>query len=220
MGGLWPSLVINAVAPFVLYQVLLSHHVKTAPALAATAIFPVLGVLLGWARTRRLDIIGVVSLVLIVLGLLTTLITGNAKVLLLRGSVITGGIGVACLLSLLLPRPAMFYVGRYFASGGNRAVASRFDSLWQYPSFRSVQRLITVVWGIAFLAEALIRVALVQTVSTSRVLAISPVLTTVVTVLVLAWTFSYVRRTSAQGEALRMASLARLGTDSTGGPSA
>jgi hypothetical protein len=114
----------------------------------------------------------------------------------------------------------MFYVGRYFASGGNRTVASRFDSLWQYPSFRKVQRLITLVWGIAFLAEALIRVALVQTVSTSRVLAISPVLTTVVTVLVLAWTFSYVRRTSAQGEALRMASLARLGTDSTGGPSA
>jgi hypothetical protein len=52
-----------------------------------------------------------VSIVAVLLG-------GNPRVLLVRESFFTGALGVSCFVSLvLLPRPLMFYFGRYFATG-------------------------------------------------------------------------------------------------------
>jgi hypothetical protein len=70
LRNLASSLVINALLPFLLYQYLMAQQVSTVNALGATAIFPVAGITLSWIRTRHLDIIGVISFVFIVLGLL------------------------------------------------------------------------------------------------------------------------------------------------------
>lgn len=221
-SGLWLSILLNAVAPYVLYQYLTSQDMSIVGALSLTAIFPVIGILLGFARTRRADVIGVISLVLIVIGLLTTLVFSDPGVYLVKESFITGAVGVVCLLSLVvLPRPAMFYVGRYFVSRGNAEFAREFDSRWQYPSFRFTQRLITAVWGVAFVAEALIRVALVHFIGTSKqgvaeILALSPLLLGGVTVLVFVWMFWYIRHSIAKAMRMR-AQHAAISTDTGSG---
>lgn len=208
-AGFWLSIILNAVAPYVLYQYLTAHNMPIIEALSLTAIFPVIGTLVGFARTRHADVIGVATLVLIVIGLLTTVIFSNPGVYLIKESFVTGALGVACLLSLVvLPRPAMFYVGRYFFSRGNAGSAQEFSARWQYPYFRYAQRLITAVWGIAYLAEALIRVALVHFIGTSKqgvseILAISPLLLGGVTVLTLVWMFWYIRHSVAKAMRIR-----------------
>src|SRR5437868_4663211 len=67
LRNLAPSLLFSAVLPFLLYQYLTAHQVSTVDALSATVVFPIVGIALGWVRTRRLDIIGVISLIFIVL---------------------------------------------------------------------------------------------------------------------------------------------------------
>lgn len=100
LRNLAPSLLINAVLPFLLYQYLTAHQVSTVNALSATAVFPIAGITLGWVRTRRLDIIGVISLIFIVPGVLTSLISGSPRFFLIKESVLTSLFGLSFLAGL------------------------------------------------------------------------------------------------------------------------
>ena len=162
-------------------------------ALLAAGIFPMLKSLYGLRRRRVLDPVSVLILFGLLSGLAALLLGGGPKLLLVRESLFTGALGLACLISLLLPsrRPVMFFFGRFFAAGADPARCARFDELWQYTGFRRVQRIITLVWGLVFFGEFLLRVVLIYTVSPALVLAISPIVLGTATVLAVVWTFSY-----------------------------
>src|SRR5215471_13579844 len=156
-----PSLLVNAVAPLAAYQVLTSLGVSSVAALASSAAFPVVGVGWSFARTRRPDIIGVVSLTFILVGVAASLLSGDPRFVLVKDSLMTGLFGLLCLGSLVVVRrPLMFYFGRQFSSAGDPARAAAFESMWQYPHFRAVIRVMTIVWGVGYLIEALVRVEL------------------------------------------------------------
>lgn len=203
LRGLLPSLLLNAVAPLIAYQYLTGRHVSTINALAATAVFPVLGILGGWARTRHLDGIAIISLAFIAVGLATSLIFRDPRLYLVKESFLTGVFGLLCLGSLALPRPLIFFFARQFVSGGDPAAAARFDALWQYPTFRSSQRLTTAVWGVAYLAEALVRLALIFVLPIAVFLVVSPVMAFAVTAALIAWSVAYGQRVRRRGEARR-----------------
>lgn len=205
LRNLAPSLLLSAVLPFLLYQYLTAHQVSTVNALSATVVFPIAGIALGWVRTQRLDIIGVISLIFIVLGLLTSLISGNPRFFLIKESAFTGLFGLAFLGSLLLPRPLMFHLSRQFYSGGDPNRAARFEERWHDTAFRFGQRLMTVVWGCALISEALIRIGLVFIMPIPIFLVVSPVMGVMVIVGLSIWTMSYARRrvAAAQREAVQ-----------------
>jgi hypothetical protein len=204
--GLLPSLLVNAGAPIVAYQVLTGNGVGVAQALTVSAVFPVIGILWGFARTRSPDMIGIVSLAFIVVGVATSLISGDPRFILIKESLLTGVFGLVCLVSLLLPRPLMFYFGRQFAGSGDPARAAAFEALWQYPRFRRVNRTITVVWGVGYLAEAALRVVLSFVVPIPVFLIVSPVVALGVTIALISWTLAYARR-SARRSAERLATM-------------
>jgi hypothetical protein len=189
-----PSLLVNAVAPVVAYQVLTNLGVSSMLALASSAIFPVLGTGWSFARTRRPDIIGVVSLTFILVGVAASLVSGDPWFVLVKDSLMTGLLGLLCLGSLVLvPRPLMFYFGRQFSSGGDPARAAAFDSMWQSPRFRAAIRLMTIVWGVGYVTEALVRVGLSFFLSIPLFLVISPLLAFGVTIGLISWTLTYAR---------------------------
>jgi hypothetical protein len=101
---------------------------------------------------------------------------------------------VTCFLSLLLPRPMMFYVGRRFVAGDDARKRKQFNASWELPQVRFANRLITIVWGTVYVAELVVRVILIYTLSTQVVLMLSPVLIGGATVFTIIWTFRYVRR--------------------------
>src|SRR5947208_1746171 len=174
--ALLPSLLVSAAAPFVAYQVLTGNGMASSQALIVSAVFPALGVAWGLARTRRPDIVGLVSFVFIVVGVAASLISGDPRFVLIKESLLTGVFGLACLVTLLLPRPLMFYFGRQFAGGGDPVRAAAFESMWQYERFRAVNRNMTVVWGVAYLVEAAVRVVLSFLMPIPVFLVISPIL--------------------------------------------
>jgi hypothetical protein len=197
LRSLAPSLLINALLPFLLYQYLTAQGAPTANALAATAIFPLAGIALGWIRTRHLDIIGLISFVFIVVGLLSSLISGSPLLFLIKESLLTGVFGLTFLGSLLQGRPLMFYLSRQFYSGNDSRRAARFEGRWHERSFRVAQRFLTLIWGCALIGDALIRVGLVFVLSVPIFLVVSPLIGVSIIVGLSIWTMSYARRRRA-----------------------
>ncbi len=106
--SLAPIAVFDIAAPLVAYSLLRSSGSSAATALVISGVFPAFGVALAAARNRRLDVIGAVVLVGIAVGSVIGLATGNARLLLLKGSVPTAVFGVLCLASLWSSRPLIF----------------------------------------------------------------------------------------------------------------
>jgi hypothetical protein len=194
-GGGASSLILTAVCPFVAYVFLTNRGVSEVPALAVAAIFPALATLLGWIRTRRPDVLGIGSLLWIAVTITISLATANPYFILLRGSAIGGVWAAICLGSLLFPKPVMFYVARHVAGLADQGFAARFDELWRdSPEFRRAIRRVTLVWGIVQACESVARVALVFTIPTAAFLVASRLMGFTVTLALLAWATTYIRR--------------------------
>ena len=189
LGG---SLVLNGAAPFAAYQVLSARGVPVVRALVMTSVFPIAGLLVGFVRSRRADAIGVISLVLIAVGIAGSMNFGP-RFYLVRVSFGTSAFGLLCLASLLYRRPLMFYLGRQVATGNEPARAAYYDSLWQHLRFRHVQRVVTATWGIGYVLEAGVRILVAVTLPIGVVLLVEPIIGYAVLGLLLLWTIRYTR---------------------------
>jgi hypothetical protein len=85
----------------------------------------------------------------------------------------------------------MFIISRQFVAGDDPVRLEWWNGLWEYPQFRASQRFVTAVWGIAYIAEALLRVGFAIVLSPAQVVAISPVMAFGVTIVLIAWTRRY-----------------------------
>jgi intracellular septation protein A len=196
--GMLPAIVINGVLPFVLYQFLTGRGVATVPALCAGSIFPVASIAVEWVRTRRLAFISAVSLAFIAISVATSLVSGDARFTLLKESAFTGLTGLLFLGSLFTRRPIMFVAGRQFTTQGDPERMAEWDGYWQFAGFRRTMRIMTAVWGVAYVIEALVRVVLVFALSTSAFLIVSQLLVYSVTAALIWWTMRYGRRMQRQ----------------------
>ena len=172
-------------------------------------MFPALGVAIGVIQHRRLDVVGAVVLAGIIVGTVVGLASHNARLVLVEGSVPTAVFGMACLGSLWARRPLMFSLAREF-TGPDTTRGQEMTRLWQYEGDRRVFRVITAVWGVAFLIEAALRVVIVYNTSAGTALAISKVTPFVFAAIMCAWTVAYGTRQKRKGE--RMAAAAGVVT--------
>lgn len=197
--GILFDIALNAVVPLLLYR-LSKRYISPSEltALSISAIFPLAKSVFDLLRRREFDSIAILVLLGIATSGVALLLGGSPKILLVRESLFTGVFGVACFVSLLLPRPMMFYFGRFFIAGTDPLRRERFNANWALPEVRFANRLITIVWGIVYVAELVVRVILIYTVSTELVLVLSPILIGGATIFTLIWTFSYVRRLRAR----------------------
>ncbi len=188
--GIVPSLIIDGACPFIVYT-LLRPHTTEFLALSASALPPLISNVISFARTRKLDAFGAMILLGIIVSIAAIFLGGSPKILLIRESIFTVALGIACLFSLLLPRPLMFYISRHFATDGSREKLAGYDALWQYKSFRTIMYIITIVWGVAWVSEFILRVILVYTLTIPQFLIVSPIIFNLITVLLIIWTMTY-----------------------------
>src|SRR5579862_8468123 len=193
------DITLNAIIPVILYR-LSKRHISPSEltALAIAAIFPLSKSIFDLLRQRQFDPIALVVLLGIVTSGAALLFGGSPRILLVRESLFTGVFGLACFVSLLLPRPMMFYFGRHFVAGDDAQKRERFDASWELPEVRFANRFITIVWGAVYVAELIVRVILIYTLSTQVVLVLAPVLIGGASVFTIIWTFRYVRRVRAR----------------------
>lgn len=193
------SIVINGAVPLLIYNVLKGHGASDITALGVAAVAPAIDGIVTVARSWRIDLLSALALIGIAIGIVAVLIGGDPRLLLIRESFLTAALGVACFVSFLLPRPLMFYFGRYFSTGDDPAKVAAYNELWQYAYFRHVNRIITFVWGVAYVGEFALRVFMVYRLSINQVLALSPIVFNGITIAVIAWTFAYARFARGRG---------------------
>ena len=153
--SLAPMVIIDVVLPLITYFGLRAAGVGEFASYLISGIWPLLKLIVGAVRKGSIDAFSILILIFIVLGALTALVTGDVRTLLIRDSISTGGFGVVCLVTLLMTRPLMFYIRRAFATDGSPEGRAWWNSLWHYPGFRRSQRLITAMWGVAYVLEAI-----------------------------------------------------------------
>jgi hypothetical protein len=195
LGGIVWGIAINAIVPVILYRLserYLSPSEFTALAVATT--FPLGKIIFDLLRRGQVDPVSIVVLLSIATDGLAVLFGSSARLLLVRESLFTGAFGLVCFVSLLLPRPIMFYFGRHFMTGTDPLRLTRFDAAWQLPEVRFSHRLITSVWGMAFVGELMVRIILIYNASPASVLVASPIVIGTVTIVIVIWTFSYGQR--------------------------
>ena len=198
--------VFDIAGPLVTYSMVRSAGLGAVPALLLSGVFPALGVLLGFARHRRVDAVGILVLAGVAAGTVLGLVSGNERLILAEGSVPTAIFGLACLGSLWASRPLIFRFALEFI-GADTPKGRDFVAKWQYAGFRHAFRLLTVVWGAAYLAEAAARVVIIEMASPGAALAVSKIMPYVVAALLIGWTNVYGRRARRRGEQLAAAQL-------------
>ena len=68
------------------------------------------------------------------------------------------------------------------------------NARWHNPAVRRAHRLVTVTWGLVYVGEFFLRLALVYHLPAPVVLAVTPFLTGLATVGAIIWTFWYASR--------------------------
>jgi hypothetical protein len=193
--------VFDIAGPLVAYSLLRSAGQSAVTALVLSGAFPALGVIVGLIRNRRADTIGVLVLAGIAVGTVLGLLSGDPRLVLVEGSVPTAVFGLLCLGSLWARRPLIYRFATEFI-GADTPKGRDFESLWQYPGFRHAFRLYTIVWGVAYLAEAAARVIIVETTSTGTALTVSKVMPYAVGAAIVAWMIAHGRHARREGERL------------------
>ncbi len=199
LQSLAPILLFDVAGPLAAYYLLRSAGISTVAALVLSGALPAFSVSLGVIRDRRLDAIGIVVLVGIVVGAVLGMVSGSAHLVLLDGTVPTAVFGVICLASLRSKRPLMFRFALE-TMGPDTPKGRELADRWRYPGFRHAFRLITVVWGLAFITEAVTQAAIVETSSTDTAKATSNLMPLVFAGVVVVWNVYYAKRGQRQGE--------------------
>jgi len=183
--------VFDVAMPIVAFNVLVHYGVPTLWALVAGGLFPALNNVRVWIKSRKLEPLGIIVMSFLAVGTAASLISGSVFFTLIKESFLTATFGFMCLGSLMTERPLMFYINRQFVAGDDPVKLEWWNGLWEFPHFRAAQRLVTAVWGIVYIVEALVRVGFALVMSPAQVVAISPVMAFGVTIALIVWTRRY-----------------------------
>jgi intracellular septation protein A len=204
------DLLINLGGPWLVYS-LVEGSVSTTVALLLSSLPPIIWSLVQLVHSRKVDVISLLVIAGIAASLVATLLGGNPRLLLVRESFITGIFGLVFLGSLWFPRPLMFYIVK--ATVAKQGIAeAQFAGRWSIPGFRQTFYLMTAVWGIGLIAQAVMQVILAFALSIEQDLVISPIVGYGFYLILFGWSFWYGKRRREKGERLA----ARAAQESTG----
>ncbi|RSN27616.1 hypothetical protein DL990_31095 [Amycolatopsis sp. WAC 01416] len=125
-------------------------------------------------RDRSFDGFAVLLAGVLGVGLVLSLVSGDAKFLLLKESFATATAAIVLLVSCFSRTPMVLVAVRAGSSAAKRAEIDRLTG--EVPAFRRAFTRMSAVWGVALLLEAVVRVPLVYTLSADVMNALSVVL--------------------------------------------
>ncbi len=168
-------------------------------AVAVAAAFPAASVAGTALRRRRVELIGVMVLVVLSSGLAAAFAMDDVRFALTRAVPGAALIGATCLISLATPAPLMFFVARQFTAGDDpQKITAWTERFGRSAGFRRDMRVMTLVWGLAFLAKAALWTATALLLPTAAALLPARAIGFGTFALLMAWTIAYARRGAAR----------------------
>ena len=186
-AALLGGLVVDLVLPVVVFYGLRAAGVAPMPALLASAVPPLVSVVVTAVRGHRPDPLGCAVAASVLLGAVLSVTSGDPRALLLRDAWLTGAWAAAFLVGLRWGRPLTFTLARPLLegrriwdprSGGLRAPRPEtWDELYATePRFRRIWRVTGVIWAAAFAVDAALRAAMAVALPVDAVPALSAAL--------------------------------------------
>ncbi|MEU9117246.1 VC0807 family protein [Streptomyces sp. NPDC048483] len=149
------SLFISLVLPLGLYYGLRDAGVSPLWALLLGCVPPLLQSLYAIAKQGKPDAVALFTLSLLIIGGLTSLITGSPRWILAKSGVLTMVIGVALLITTH-KRPAIFQ--GVISLQPSADATARWEALWRdYAEIRHIMRVTNVIWGVGFILDGIVR---------------------------------------------------------------
>ncbi|MCM2534429.1 hypothetical protein NDK43_21445 [Neobacillus pocheonensis] len=177
--------------PYLIYYIAYKSGINIQLAFILGAIWSAIMVLLSLIRKRQLDGLALFMLVIMIASLVTSLIAGNPRIMVAKESVISGVLGILSLASLASKRPAFFYLIQKFFSMNPEEWEKRWD---QKAEFRRVLRLMSLVWGVGFTVEAIVRIVIAFTLPIQTSIILSPILMYIAIIVLVLWTRIYAKK--------------------------
>ena len=170
--SLYQMLTLDVVLPLLVVEFGLGAGLAPVMVLAVAALFPFTDTVIGIARTRAVSIIAAVSLLAILAGIALALTTGNAVFAILKDSAFTLILSAIFLGSLATREPLIYRLYSQMLDERGRLL---LETLWQErPLLVQSFRLMTLVWGVGLLAEAVVRFVVTLTAPVATAAAASP----------------------------------------------
>ncbi|MFI5778095.1 VC0807 family protein [Nocardia sp. NPDC051570] len=153
------------------------------------------GVRMVWVlvRHRRIDAFATFLLVLFGAGLALSFVTGDVRFMLAKDSATSATAGLTLVISCVIGRPLAYYAALRFAGAQRRAdfLAHAHSDAMRKRWFR-----VSLVWGLALLADSALRIAAVYLLPIHIAADLSQILMIAVYVLLITWTARSARHTT------------------------
>lgn len=159
------QLVFELVLPLGGFYALRGTGLSQWLSLVGAAVLALPGIAYTVIRQRKVDMMVFFALSIVLGGALLSLVTGSPRVLLIRDAWIFGVLGVWALATLLTRKPFMLVMARAVVIAKIGAEGARqWEARWDVePRFRHHVRVVTAVWGLGFLLDAVVRVIFAAT---------------------------------------------------------
>ena len=139
-------------------------------------------------RQRRLDPFALFLVVLFGASLILTFVTGDPRLLLAKDSAQSAIAGLVLVVSCLIRRPLAYYAAQRFSRSGDVAQQEQFQATANTDTMRARWYRVSLVWGCALLADAVLRMAAAFLLPLGLAANLSQVFMFVVLGLLLVWT--------------------------------
>jgi hypothetical protein len=111
---------------------------------------------------RRLDGLGLLVVIELALSIALLFVTRDPRIVLIKPSFYIAVGGGYALVSCFAGKPLVYFSAMPFATRGDPKRLTAYERAWDdSPAFRRIMRVLTVVWGVAFLVDAVVRVVIV-----------------------------------------------------------
>ncbi|MCF3136464.1 VC0807 family protein [Streptomyces olivochromogenes] len=143
---------------------------STFAALAWSSVVPALRTVWGLVKERQANGLAALILVVNVVSLLLSFVSGDPRLMLAKDSAVSSTVGIGILVSVALGRPMMTAGMKPFLVKGDAAKEAAWERLVAggaagSADFLRKERAFSVVWGVVLLAECVVRVVGAYTVS-------------------------------------------------------
>jgi hypothetical protein len=157
-------LLLDLFAPLAVYAVLSRLGASDFGALAGAAALPAIYVAVSLVRGRSIDRVALLVLILLVVAIAVSLVTGDPRVLLAKGVIVTAAAGLYMLATLFAEHSFIFHASQRLFAGGDPDKEAVWEQRWRSsPGFRRAIRRLTLIWGLGLLGEAVVRAAIIYT---------------------------------------------------------
>ncbi len=155
-------MLLDVIVPVAAYFVLRKAGLSSFWALTAAGVSTGLYAMFNTIRRRKLDFIGVLVILEILLTLGLLFLTDDPRVVAVKPSFYTALAGLYLVFTCFVGRPIVYLAAAPIATQGDPARTRAYELAWERSrDFRFRQRMMTAVFGVALIIEAAARVGVV-----------------------------------------------------------